>query len=70
MLQVELESRPPAAVREANLADIDRIGSLTLDDFAADFDKVQLPEKAEGERMTSEELKVAAESFLATLREH
>jgi type IV secretion system protein VirD4 len=70
MQQVELEFRAPEAVREANLADIDRIGSLTLDDFAADFEKVQLPEKAEGERMTSEELKVAAESFLATLREH
>ncbi|HKS54537.1 MAG TPA: type IV secretory system conjugative DNA transfer family protein, partial [Steroidobacteraceae bacterium] len=70
MQQVELEFRPPEAVREATLADIDRIGSLTLDDFAADFDKVKLPEKAEGERMTSEELQVAAESFLATLREH
>jgi type IV secretion system protein VirD4 len=70
MQQVELEFRTPEVVREATLADIDRIGSLTLDDFAADFDKVQLPDKAEGERMTSEELKVAAESFLATLREH
>lgn len=70
MQQVELEFRAPEAVRDATLADIDRIESLTLDDFAADFDKVQLPEKAEGERLTSEELKAAAESFLATLREH
>ena len=70
MQQVELEFRAPEAVRDATLADIDRIESLTLDDFAADFDKVQLPEKAEGERLTSEELKVAAESFLASLREH
>jgi type IV secretion system protein VirD4 len=70
MQQVELEFRVPEVVRDATLADIDRIESLTLDDFAADFDKVTLPEKAEGERMTSEELKVAAESFLATLREH
>lgn len=70
MQQVELELRAPEAARDATLADIDRIESLTLNDFAADFDKVQLPEKAEGERLTSEELKAAAESFLATLREH
>jgi type IV secretion system protein VirD4 len=70
MQQVELEFRAPEAVRDATLADIDRIESLTLDDFAADFDKVKLPEKADGERMTSDELRVAAESFLATLREH
>ena len=70
MQQVELEFRAPEAVRDATLADIDRIESLTLDDFAADFDKVKLPEIADGERMTSDELRVAAESFLATLREH
>lgn len=70
MQQVELEFRAPEAVRDATLADIDRIESLTLDDFAADFDKVKLPEKSDGERMTSDELRVAAESFLATLREH
>ena len=69
MQQVELEFRTPEVVRDATLADIDRIESLTLDDFAADFDKVKLPEKSEGERMSSEELRVAAESFLATLRE-
>ena len=70
MQQVELEFRAPEAVRDATLADIDRIESLTLDDFATDFDKVKLPEKADGERMTSDEIRVAAESFLATLREH
>jgi type IV secretion system protein VirD4 len=69
MQQVELEFRTQEVVREATLADIDRIESLTLDDFAADFNKVTMPEKAEGERMTSEELRMAAESFLATLRE-
>lgn len=58
-----------ALVREATIEDIERLDSLTLDDFAADFDQVQLPEKAEGERMTSEELGAAVESFLDTLRE-
>ncbi len=58
-----------ALVREATIEDIEQLDSLTLDDFAADFDQVQLPEKAEGERMTSEELGAAVESFLDTLRE-
>lgn len=56
-------------VREATIEDVERLGELTLEDFAADFDKVQLAEKAEGERMTAEELSVAVDSFLATLRE-
>jgi type IV secretion system protein VirD4 len=53
-------------VREATVEDIDRIESLTLDDFAADFDKVKLPESGS---MTEQDLQVAAESFLETLRE-
>ena len=59
----------PIATREATAADIDRLDSLTLEDFAADFDRVKIPERAPGERLTSEELNAAVESFLDTLRE-
>jgi hypothetical protein len=68
------DSRPrqvgeaPVATREATVADIDRLESLTLEDFVADFDQVKIPQKAEGERLTSEELNSAVESFLDTLR--
>jgi type IV secretion system protein VirD4 len=59
---------PTAATREATAADIERLESLTLEDFAVDFGRVQLPEKAGGERLTSEELQAAVENFLGTLR--
>ena len=55
--------------REATIEDIDRLDSLTLEDFDVDFDRVQIPEKPDGERLTSEELHSAVDSFLATLRE-
>ncbi len=60
------EVRP--ASREATVSDIDRLDSLTLEDFAADFDKVKLPPKADGERLSSEELNAAVDSFLDSLR--
>lgn len=53
-------------VRDATLEDIDRIDSLTLEDFAVDFDAVQLPDKA---HLSEQELKTAVDSFLETLRE-
>jgi type IV secretion system protein VirD4 len=56
-------------VREATVQDIDRLESLTLEDFDVDFDRVQIPEKPDGERLTSEELQSAVNSFLDTLRE-
>jgi type IV secretion system protein VirD4 len=67
------DSRPreiaePTVTREATAADIDRLKSLTLEDFAADFDQVKIPEKPDGERLTSAELGAAVESFLDTLR--
>jgi type IV secretion system protein VirD4 len=62
------EEPSTVTTREATLADIERIESLTLEDFAADFDQVVLPEKAEGESLTSNELTLAAQSFLDTLR--
>jgi hypothetical protein len=58
-----------APIREATVADLDRLESLTLEDFAVDFSKVKLPERAEGERLAPEELQAAVESFLETLRE-
>ncbi len=64
-----LHGETHARVREATIEDVDRLGSLTLEDFDVDFSQVKVPEKAQGERLTSEELQAAAESFLATLRE-
>ncbi len=55
--------------RAATMADIERIDELTLEDFDIDFDQVVLPDKAEGERFTKEELDVAVGSFINALRE-
>lgn len=52
--------------REATVDDIDRLQSLTLEDFAADFNQVKLPKS---DRLTEEDFGVAVESFLASLRE-
>lgn len=54
--------------RPAEVRDIERMEQLTLEDFDIDFEKVALPQKAEGERLSSEELRAAADSFVATLR--
>jgi type IV secretion system protein VirD4 len=54
------------STREATVEDIDRLESLTLEDFAADFSQVTLPESG---RLTDADLGVAVESFLASLRE-
>jgi type IV secretion system protein VirD4 len=56
------------ATREATVTDIDRLDTLTLEDFAVDFERVKIPQKAQGERLTSEELKTAVDSFLESLR--
>jgi len=56
-------------VREATVEDIDRIDSLTLEDFDVDFARVQIPEKPPDERLSSEELHSAVDSFLNSLRE-
>jgi type IV secretion system protein VirD4 len=53
--------------REGTARDMEHIDSLTLEDFAADFDRVNVPEKAPGERLTTAELNAAVESFLQTL---
>jgi hypothetical protein len=63
--------RPPRRHRgrRATPREIAHIEELTLDDFDVDFDQVVLPQKAEGERLTTAELDVAVESFIAALRE-
>lgn len=58
-------AREAAAVREATIEDVERIDTLTLEDFAADFDRVKLPS---GERMSESDLQTAVDSFLETLR--
>ena len=55
--------------REATAEDIERIDTLTLEDFAAPLNDVRLPQKGEGERLTAEEMNTAVESFLQSLRE-
>jgi type IV secretion system protein VirD4 len=52
--------------REATVADIERIETLTLDDFAADFSQVTIPD---ADRLSERDLQVAVESFLSTLHE-
>ena len=60
---------PTQLTREARAEDIERLDTLTLEDFAAPLADVQLPEKGEGERLTAEEMNTAVESFLQSLRE-
>jgi type IV secretion system protein VirD4 len=62
-------SAAPIVTREATVEDIDRLESLTLEDFAAPLDQLKLPQKPEGERLTPEEMNTAVESFLQTLQQ-
>ena len=55
----------PPATREATAADIDRLETLTLEDFAADFSKVELPEGP----LSEGDLSRAVESFIDSLKE-
>ena len=52
-------------IREGTAEDVERIESLTLEDFATDFSKVQIPAK-EGS-LTDGEMKIAVETFLNSL---
>src|SRR3984957_9981258 len=60
---------PKATMRAATAKDIERIDQLRLDDFNIDFNQVELPVKAEGEKYTTEELDTAVNSFINALRE-
>jgi type IV secretion system protein VirD4 len=55
------------STREAKVEDLERIDSLTREDFATDFSKVKIPDH-DGP-LSSEEMTTAVESFLNTLRE-
>ena len=60
--RVEKES---VVIREATVEDVERIESLTLEDFATDFSKVPIPD---GEGPISEpEMKTAVDNFLNSL---
>jgi type IV secretion system protein VirD4 len=52
-------------VHDATVEDVDRVESLTLEDFAADFSKVEIPER-DGP-MTEAEMSNAVSSFLNSL---
>ena len=54
--------------REGTMEDIDRIDSLTFEDFDVDLRSVKIPEKPAGERLTSDELNAAVDSFLESLK--
>lgn len=62
------EAATPPRVREATLADIDRLESLTLEDFDVDLKDVKIPEKPAGERLSADELNAAVDSFLESLK--
>lgn len=61
------DREPTVATREGTVADVKRLESLTLEDFDVDFSRVQLPEKAAGERHTTEEIQAVADSFVESL---
>jgi type IV secretion system protein VirD4 len=52
-------------IREGTVEDIERIASLTLEDFATDFSKLSMPDK-EGP-LSDGEIGIAADAFLKTL---
>ena len=49
--------------------EIERIDEMKLEDFDVDLSGVELPQKPEGERLTTQELDSAVESFLSALQE-
>jgi type IV secretion system protein VirD4 len=55
--------------RRASAQDLEHIEHLTIEDFDIDFNKVELPPKAEGERFSTQELDAAVGSFINALRE-
>ena len=64
----EIREAKKPVFREATMADIDRLESLTLEDFAAPLGEIDVPQKADGERLTAEEMNAAVEQFLQTLQ--
>ena len=62
------EAATPPVVREATVEDIERLESLTLEDFDVDLKNLKIPEKPAGERLSSDELNAAVDSFLESLK--
>jgi type IV secretion system protein VirD4 len=62
---VPRETKEDVVIRDGTVADIQRLESLTLDDFATDFSKVELPQH-EG-KMSDAEAKTAVDSFLHSI---
>lgn len=60
------KSNEVIVTRDATLKDIERIKSLTLEDFATDFSSVEMPQR-EG-RLSDEEMQSTVERFMSTLR--
>ncbi len=55
--------------RVATVQDLERIESLTLEDFDADLSKVEVPVTQPGERLSEPQMEAVVESLLATLKE-
>jgi type IV secretion system protein VirD4 len=58
----------PPTTRTATLADLERIETLKLEDFAVDFSKVQIPQTKPGEQLSDHEMDRVVESFMATVQ--
>lgn len=65
MSQASVPGFAPSPSHPATPADVENLGSITLDDFVANFDSVHLPQDRSP---TDAELQMAADEFLATLR--
>lgn len=65
-LRAGSESGP--TTRAASQADLDRIEALTLEDFAVDLSKLDVPETAPGEQLSDLEMDRLVESFMATVK--
>ena len=59
------QDQPPKS-REATVEDIDRLETLKLEDLDVDFSGVKIPESG---RLTDDDMQVAVDSFMASLRE-
>ena len=55
--------------RLATVEDMERIESLTLEDFELDVSKVEVPETQPDERLSESQIYNAVERFIASLKE-
>jgi len=59
-------TKEDVVIRHGTVQDIDRLETLTLDDYAADFSSVQLP--THERKMSDAEAKIAVDSFMDTIK--